>query len=391
MQVKVIDTALRSEEQRTVKWFLTLLYIISILFDIFYFYIYPKYVSHTEMGLNSVLGYVFYVLLFALLPITYYLMKSNRVHTVKYMYFISYILITMVNDILTFVDNPSSYSSGNIVEVFWLLLSPIFVNKRFYWLVSLGLFFKYLIVGITIQSLQVLFPMFLVAVLSIIAFILLTRFQSYVSVIKASYDQQLEGMVKGIIATLELKDPYTRGHSERVAKYAILLAEETGKFSKDDLKSFRYACLLHDIGKINIPDQILMKPSNLTDEEYKIVKSHPLTGAEAIDDVEALKNYISIIRSHHERWDGKGYPDNLKEEETPMMARIVCIADAFDAMTSSRSYRSALPIEEAYKRIIDGKGTQFDPKLVELFIKVYPAWCLLHEKYTLDLKPHIDL
>ncbi|HYK73883.1 MAG TPA: HD-GYP domain-containing protein, partial [Pseudoneobacillus sp.] len=183
-----------------------------------------------------------------------------------------------------------------------------------------------------------------------------------------------------IIATLEMKDPYTRGHSERVAQYALLLAEETGRYSNEELKSFNYACLLHDIGKIQISDNILMKPDKLTEEEYMIVQSHPADGEEVVKDVEGLKGYLSVIRSHHERWDGQGYPDHLKEEETPLLARIVSIADAFDAMTSSRSYRAALPIDEAYKRIIAGKGTQFDPKLVEIFEKVFPSWKELHSK-----------
>ena len=132
-------------------------------------------------------------------------------------------------------------------------------------------------------------PIILVIILSVMSFFLLVRFQGYVRAISNSYDNQLEGIVKGVIATLELKDPYTRGHSERVAKYALILANEIGKLSNDEQKSFYYACLLHDIGKVNIPDQILMKPGRLTSEEFEIIKTHPVVGAEAVKNVDGIK------------------------------------------------------------------------------------------------------
>jgi putative nucleotidyltransferase with HDIG domain len=284
-------------------------------------------------------------------------------------------------DIINYIGAPEAFKSGNAVEIFWLLLSPIFVNRRFFWVVSLGLLMRYLAVGVVIHSKIVLFPMLMIFVLSIFAYILLSRFQSYVKAVKISYDQQLEGIVKGVIATLELKDNYTRGHSERVGNYASMLAVSVKKFSESELKSFNYACLLHDIGKINIPDQILLKPSKLTDREFEIIKKHPVVGAEAVKNVAGLNNNINVIRSHHERWDGKGYPDQLAGEEIPLLARVTSIADAFDAMTSSRSYRAALPVQEAYQRIIQGKGSQFDPMLVEAFKQVFPAWVEFHNKY----------
>ena len=129
-----------------------------------------------------------------------------------------------------------------------------------------------------------------------------------------------------------------------------------------------------------------MKPGKLTKEEFDIIKSHPAVGAEAVKNVEGIKDSICVIQSHHERWDGKGYPDQFKGEEIPLQARISTFADAFDAMTSSRSYRDAMPVEEAYRRIIEGKGTQFDPMLVEEFIKVYPSWVKFHKKYPWSKK-----
>lgn len=370
-----MDTSLLSfEEKRTVKWFLSLFYTILIFFDLFYYFIYPKFVLHEQVGFPNFFGYWTYFILLGLLPMVFYLFKKDQPYKVKYIYFIAYITLAIINDIYTYWGNSDSYTSGNAVEVFLVLFSPIFVNKRFYWLVSVGSIFKYLLVGIVINSPNVIIPIMLILVLSIIAYILLNRFQGYVAAVKKSFDMQLEGIVKGVIATLELKDPYTSGHSERVANYALSLAKQTGIFSKDELKSFNYACLLHDIGKINIPDHILMKPSKLTDEEFKIIMTHPIVGAKAVEKVEGLTNSLSVIRSHHERWDGNGYPDQLEGKDIPLLARIAAIADAFDAMTSSRSYRGALDKEEAYKRIIEGKGTQFDPDLVEVFKSVYPSW-----------------
>ncbi|MED3562981.1 HD-GYP domain-containing protein, partial [Bacillus xiapuensis] len=302
----------------------------------------------------------------------------------KYIYFISYTSLTLLNDIVTFIGKPELFKSGNAVEIFWLLLSPIFVNTQFFKVVIIGLIFKYIADGLIIQTPNVLISLLLLAIISVFSYILLNRFQSYVKAIKNSYDHQLVGIVKGVIATLELKDPYTRGHSERVASYAVGLAKQVGKFTDEDLKSFNYACLLHDIGKINIPDRILMKPTSLTKEEYEIIKSHTTVGAEAVSKVIGLN--IEVIRSHHERWDGKGYPDQLKGNEIPYLARIAAIADAFDAMTSTRSYRAALSLEEAYQRILDGKGSQFDPQLVTAFEKVFPLWKQIHNTSLENLK-----
>jgi putative nucleotidyltransferase with HDIG domain len=375
------------EEQCTLKWFLVLFYIISILFDLLYDFFIPKFITNTNIESESILGYWIYIFLFGLIPIAYYLNKQKKQYVIKYIYFLTYTSLIIIKEVLSYYGNSGNYGNGNAVEIFWLLLSPIFVNNRFFWTVALGLITKYALVGIIVQSTKVLFPILLIAVFSIIAFILLNRFQSYVRAIKVSYDQQLIGIVKGVIATLELKDPYTRGHSERVASYAIVLAKEIGKFTDEELKSFNYACLLHDIGKIHIPDRILMKPSSLTKEEYEIIKCHPVVGAEAVSEVNGLENNIAVIRSHHERWDGMGYPDQLIGEEIPFFARLTAIADAFDAMTSSRSYRAALTLEEAYGRIIDGAGTQFDPRLVIEFQKVYPNWVEIHKKSSINSEP----
>jgi putative nucleotidyltransferase with HDIG domain len=378
MKIQIIDPNIRNEETRTLKWFLILFYIISISVDIVFNLISP-YIPELKGDSPGKLIYLVYICMFALIPVAQYLVKKQKPYYVKFIYFITYTCLTLLNDIVTFAHHPKEYGGGSTVEIFWILLSAIFVSKPFVIVVTIGLFFKYLIVGLIIKSPIVLLGFVMVSILSIFSFILLSRFQAYVNAIKTTYDQQLTGIVKGVIATLELKDPYTRGHSERVASYALQLAETTGKYNEEELKSFYFACLLHDIGKIHIPDQILMKPSKLTTEEYEIIKSHTTVGAEAVSKVIQLNSSIEVIRSHHERWDGKGYPDQLKGDEIPFLARVAAVADAFDAMTSNRSYRNALSVDEAYKRILEGKGTQFDPSLVESFQQTYPEWKKLHD------------
>jgi putative nucleotidyltransferase with HDIG domain len=380
MQNQKIDSALRTEEQRTLVWFVTLFYIIAVSYDIFYYFI-RFYLLGKDMGFTSPFHKWIYVFMFLLIPLSVYFTKTNRDYLIKYFYTGTYLILNFINDLVTYYGTDLEYASGNIAEMYIILFAPIFVNSRFYWFVSLGTVFKYLLLAIVLKSTFIVLPIILVIVLALIAYILLNRFKGYVAAVKHSYDHQLIGIVKGVIATLELKDPYTRGHSERVAEYAQALAVETNMFTKEELIAFNYACLLHDIGKIHIPDAILMKPSQLTAEEYEIIKSHPVVGADAVEDVEGLANHINVIRSHHERWDGKGYPDQLQGKDIPVLARVVAIADAFDAMTSSRSYRSALTIDEAYSRIIEGKGTQFDPELVEVFERTFAKWTKIHNKY----------
>jgi putative nucleotidyltransferase with HDIG domain len=379
MQNSLEEPSLYHEEKRALKLFITLFYILFISFEIFYYYVNPTYVTHKDVLLFSNHRYYYHLLILLLLPSVFLLLKKGKLHSVKYIFFLGFIAITLLNDSVTYLGNNVAYDGGNIVEVFLILFAPIFVNTAFFWTVSIGTIFKYSYIGLLLNTTEVLFPIAVIIILSLLGFIILRRYQGYVEAIKESYDNQLSGIVKGVIATLELKDPYTRGHSERVAYYANSLAEATGRFTKDQLRSFTYACLLHDIGKVNIPDSILMKPGKLTMEEYEIIKTHPAVGAKAVVKVNGLGDSIDIIKSHHERWDGKGYPEQLKGNEIPYSARVVSIADAFDAMTSSRSYRSAMPFEVAYNRIIEGQGTQFDPELVEKFKEVFPEWAVFHK------------
>lgn len=175
------------------------------------------------------------------------------------------------------------------------------------------------------------------------------------------------GILRSLVNALEAKDPYTGKHSERVTRIAVELAKEMaiGETYIEMLNTVGY---LHDIGKIGMPDEILNKPGALTGEEYEIVKRHPVIGESIIKDLGLGAEERAIIRHHHERWDGKGYPDGLGGHDIPLLARIVAVADAFDAMTSKRAYRDSLPVEKALNELINNRSKQFDPDVVDAFL-----------------------
>lgn len=175
--------------------------------------------------------------------------------------------------------------------------------------------------------------------------------------------------IKSIASALDAKDPYTHGHSMRVTLYSIILAKELNVPS-NQLEAIETAGLLHDIGKIAIPESILCKPGKLTDDEFAIMKSHPANSEKLIASIKKLHEISPGVKHHHERWDGRGYPDKLKGEEIPFAARIIAIADTYDAMTSTRSYRVALSHETAISEIEKCAGTQFDPVLAKKFIEI---------------------
>lgn len=169
--------------------------------------------------------------------------------------------------------------------------------------------------------------------------------------------------------TVEVKDPYTRGHSDRVSEFSVLIGKHLG-LPEEQINTLKIGGLFHDIGKIGVPDSILLKESRLTDDEYSQIKNHPTIGSHILSTATIFQDIIPIVKHHHERYDGKGYPSKLSGEDIPYLARIVAIADTFDAMTSKRPYRDALPIEKVKEEFIKGMGTQFDPSLADLFLKL---------------------
>ncbi|AGK53322.1 HD-GYP domain-containing protein [Bacillus sp. 1NLA3E] len=175
--------------------------------------------------------------------------------------------------------------------------------------------------------------------------------------------------VKALIMATEKKDIYTAGHTLRVTMYALKLAEGL-HLKPEQLRALVQGGLLHDVGKINVPDTILNKPGKLLPDERALIEEHPVKGYEMCRVLGIMKEELSIIRSHHEKWDGSGYPDRLKGEEISFYARIVAVADVYDALTSDRSYRKAWPHSKAMDFIIDNKGSHFDPQCVDAWVKV---------------------
>lgn len=169
--------------------------------------------------------------------------------------------------------------------------------------------------------------------------------------------------------TIDAKDKYTSGHSIRVAKYSRMLAEKLG-LSKEDQEQIYTMGILHDLGKVAVPNAIINKPGKLTDEEFAIMKSHPAKGYDILSKVKTLPNLADGARWHHERIDGKGYPDHLSGEEIPYFAKIICVADAYDAMTSYRSYRGVMSQDKVREQIVNGLGTQFDFEIGQKMLEI---------------------
>ncbi len=185
--------------------------------------------------------------------------------------------------------------------------------------------------------------------------------------------QELQDMlfdtVKGLVAAIDAKDQYTRGHSDRVYEYSMKLGENMG-FNREEMLSLSWSAMLHDVGKIAIGRSILNKADKLTDQEYEIIKTHPANGGKGLEPISQLQEVLPNIRHHHERFDGKGYPDGLAGTDIPLMARIIAVADTFDAITSSRAYRKAQNLDFAINQIRTGAGSQFDPEIASLMLEL---------------------
>lgn len=200
-------------------------------------------------------------------------------------------------------------------------------------------------------------------------------------------EQLLVATVGALANSIEARDPYTRGHTDRVSRVALAFCSRLG-WKREQLSIARMGALLHDIGKIGVPDAILRKPGRLSSSEYEQMKQHPKIGAQILQGIEALVPAIPFVLSHHERWDGKGYPEGLAGREIPIEGRILAVVDAFDAMTSARVYRAPMAMEAALAEIVRCAGTQFDPELVPEFVRLYEDGLIqqaLQSELTLEL------
>ncbi len=178
--------------------------------------------------------------------------------------------------------------------------------------------------------------------------------------------------IRTLAAAIDAKDPYTRGHSERVASYSMAIARHLG-LSQEQVFRIHIAAILHDVGKLGIRDGILNKPGGLSDDEFEVMRQHPAIGAQIMSPIRMLKDIIPGIRNHHETWEGTGYPDRLKGDEIPMVARIIGVSDTFDAMTTTRPYQEAMTLDYVLTKMQSMVGTRFDPKVIEAFMAAVEA------------------
>ncbi|HEY5648678.1 MAG TPA: HD domain-containing phosphohydrolase, partial [Nitrospiria bacterium] len=208
------------------------------------------------------------------------------------------------------------------------------------------------------------------------------KLQQAIEALEDTYENTLEALV----AALDAREHETGNHSKRVAQYTLSLSEEFGIPPGNRIEIYRGA-FLHDIGKIGVSDAILLKPGKLTPEEWKAMKEHPRIGKQILKEIGFLGEAIKTVSSHHERFDGAGYPEGIKGEAIPVGARIFSVADAFDTMTTNRPYRKALPYQSAVEEILRCSGSQFDPKVVEAFLKIPEKdWVQTREELSKQVK-----
>ena len=201
------------------------------------------------------------------------------------------------------------------------------------------------------------------------------RIESFVGDLQRSAEENRElflGTVKALAAAIDGKDPYTRGHSERVSRFSVAVAQGLD-LPENEIEQIRISALLHDIGKIGIDDRVLKKPAALTEEEFEIMKTHPQKGYKIMSQIPAMRDFLPGMYMHHEMINGEGYPQRLKDDEIPMQARIVSVADTFDAMTTERPYQGAMDLESALTRLKSFVGTRYDPRVVAAFIAACEA------------------
>lgn len=206
------------------------------------------------------------------------------------------------------------------------------------------------------------------AIMALVTWIVRKTWEMNLSLLNESYDLTLRGWARA----LEYRDGETAGHSQRVTKLSVAVGK-TLRLEAEDLVNIRRGSYLHDIGKMAIPDHILLKPGPLVDEEWEVMKQHPVRSREFLSEIPFLQGAIPIAYSHHERWDGTGYPDRLKGEEIPLLARIFAVVDNWDALTSDRPYRKAWSDEKVIAYLKENAGKMFDPQIVEVFLSVVPA------------------
>jgi len=236
------------------------------------------------------------------------------------------------------------------------------------WKTNFGWIFRHVITFVPITAIVIL--VYQLAPWTLALFIIPILLVRYAYKLYLDMRETHISTLAALASALDAKDPYTHGHSYRVSRYALLIGEEMG-LPDAQLQALEYAALLHDLGKIGIDGEIIAKPGKLTPEEFEVMKTHPVKGAKIIERLRFLEEAAEIVKYHHERVDGKGYPDGLSGEKIPMMARILHVCDTYDAMTSSRPYREALSVDRALEEFAKCRGTQFDEKVVDALLSLH--------------------
>ena len=294
----------------------------------------------------------------------YYFDENNQYHRAGgYLLAYVYPMLAIVVQIVAIIKYRQKIRKIMLFPLIAFALFPLF-----------GAVFQYYIHGVSAVS---------VFVVSMVVLLYSFSIMDTNQTIRESYQKELDLLTEAqetkelmisqttmaLVEAIDAKDSYTNGHSRRVAEYSEKIAELAGK-SKEECKKIYMIALLHDVGKIGIPDAIITKPGRLTDEEFAIIKSHPRIGREILTKISISPDLATGASFHHERYDGKGYPFGIKGEEIPEIARIIAVADSYDAMASKRSYRDVLPVEKIRSELEKGKGTQFDPKFAEIMIGI---------------------
>jgi len=208
--------------------------------------------------------------------------------------------------------------------------------------------------------------------------------KSGLQLVENSIPEWAQTLARTLMAALKERDPYTYGHCRRVSRNARLLAQAAG-LSEFEQRVVEFSSMFHDLGKMGIPDKVLLKPGRLSPEEEEIMRAHPIKSAEIIQPLSSVPFFEALrpgVLHHHERMDGLGYPFGIKGDEIPVTARVILIADTFDAMTTTRPYRKGLAEEIAYKELRQFAGRQFDPQLVKVFLQAHPTWGQIEEEIT---------
>ena len=298
----------------------------------------------------------------------YYTFDSSNLYHRSQGYFLAYVfpLICMLLQISAIIQYRKSLRKNVVILLVIFTSTPILAS-----------FVQFFMHGVSVTSLTIVAMIVLLYCFSILD----TNKQ-----IKLAHKKEIELLKEkeenanimllqtsmALAEAIDAKDSYTNGHSNRVAEYAVMVAKVSGK-SKEECQEINLIALLHDVGKIGIPNAIINKSGKLTDEEYETIKTHPVIGDSILSKISASPNLAIGAHYHHERYDGKGYPEGLKGEEIPEIARIIAVADSYDAMTSKRSYRDSMPQHIVRQEIEKGIGTQFDPKYAKIMLKLIDA------------------